>query len=163
MPNTLAEVVGGYRKNGASSSTVRSVPLFFSTATNDGAFWPAPYTSVHERGCFDKAMKAITADAKSSAQAGFVQFSSAACPETGSRKPFPDGGHNCPLKTAQAGFPENPWVLTAAKLYAQQDGSAQSRCYAALWGNGAGSLQNSTAVEHMEIRKPQVAGGVLVI
>ena len=31
-------------------------PVLFTTATNDGAFWPAPYTAKYEFNCFDGAL-----------------------------------------------------------------------------------------------------------
>lgn len=125
--------------------------MLFTTATNDGAFWPAPQTAKHEYGCFE-------AGVSDSAQAAFVQFTKAACIEDNDRKPFPDGGHNCPMKKLDGGRPENWWVLTAIKLYAQQGGSNQSKCYNQLWGNDANSLRNSSDVEKFDIRiRPQTA------
>jgi len=46
MPDDLAEVMG---KN----------PVLFTTATNDGAFWPAPYTAKFEHGCYEKTLAAL--------------------------------------------------------------------------------------------------------
>jgi dienelactone hydrolase len=89
-----------------------NLPMLFTTATNDGAFWPAPQTAKHEYGCFE-------AGVNENAQAAFVQFSADACKEDDDRKPFPDGGHNCPLKKIDAGRPEMWWVLTMLKLYGQ--------------------------------------------
>jgi hypothetical protein len=66
-------------------------PVFFTTAHNDGAFWPAPQTAAHEYGCWKKSM----ADDSVSV---FVEFSKDACIEDHDREPFPDGGHNCPMK-----------------------------------------------------------------
>lgn len=43
MPSDLNDVM---KKN----------PVLFTTATNDGAFWPAPYTAEHEHGCFMKSL-----------------------------------------------------------------------------------------------------------
>lgn len=89
-----------------------NLPMLFTTATNDGAFWPAPKTAQHEYGCFE-------AGVNENAQAAFVQFSTEACKEDDDRKPFPDGGHNCPLKKIDAGRPEMWWVLKMLKLYGQ--------------------------------------------
>ena len=65
----------------------------------------------------------------------FIQFSTAACTEDHARDPFPDGGHNCPMKTEDGGKPEDPWVLVALKLYAQQGGSMDTKCFSLLWGD----------------------------
>ena len=55
------------------------------------------------------------------------------------------------MKVAEGGRPEWPWVLTALKLYAQQDGAASSACYDRLWGN-------STDDTNMSLRQsPDVA------
>jgi hypothetical protein len=43
MPSDLNDVM---KKN----------PMLFTTATNDGAFWPAPLTAKHEHGCFMKSL-----------------------------------------------------------------------------------------------------------
>jgi hypothetical protein len=72
-----------------------------------------------------------------------VQFSTEACAEDGMHPPWTDGGHDCPFKTS----PEAPWVLTALKLYAQQDARRDSACAAMLWGQADGSLQRDPAVE----------------
>ena len=48
----------------------------------------------------------------------FIQFSSDVCEEDNARDPYPDGGHNCPMKIPEGGKPEMPWVLVAMKLYA---------------------------------------------
>lgn len=108
-------------------------PVLFTTATNDGAFWPAPMTAKHELGCFKDSMI-------DGSVAAFAQFSADACTKDGAREPFPDGGHNCPMKFADGGRPETWWVLTAFKLYAQLDGDKGSKCYSMLWGNETDSL-----------------------
>ena len=51
MPKNLAAVMD---KN----------PVLFTTATNDGAFWPAPLTAEHEYGCFNKTLEDISSSAK---------------------------------------------------------------------------------------------------
>ena len=38
------------------AALVKDVPVFFTTATNDAAFWPAPETAKHELGCFNGAL-----------------------------------------------------------------------------------------------------------
>lgn len=111
-------------------------PVIFTTATNDAAFWPAPLTAKHEMGCFEGAKLNGTT-------AAFVQFSASACAEDGKSAPFKDGGHNCPFKPT----PETPWILTALKLYAQQDGLTTSQCSKLLWGDGPGSMGRDTNVE----------------
>jgi len=135
MPSDLREVM---EKN----------PVLFTTATNDGAFWPAPLTAKHEFGCYEKTIEGLSEDAKAHA---FVQFSESACFEDHDRSPFPDGGHNCPMKKLDGGFPENPWVLTAAKLYTHMNGSEDSVCYNMMFGNETFSLQNSVSVEKHDI------------
>ena len=139
-------------------SDLRSVaehyPLLFTTATNDAAFWPAPHTAEHELGCFNGAqLNGTNASA-------FIQFSAAACAEDKKRAPFPDGGHNCPFKNGTSA-PETPWVLTALKLYAQQDGRADSACAARLWGDGAGSLAQDPNVDKLvRFHSPDAEGGL---
>ena len=58
------------------------------------------------------------------------------------------------MKKLNGGRPENPWVLTAAKLYTHMDGATDSKCYEMMWGNEADSLQNSTDVEKFILSKP---------
>ena len=58
--------------------------------------------------------------------------------------PWPDAGHDCPFKTS----PEAPWVLTALKLYAQQEARRDSACAVMLWGTGNDSLARDLAVDH---------------
>merc|ERR1712183_886236 len=55
------------------------MPIVLTTATNDGAFWPAPHTAQHELGCFHKS----TDDTTSKNGALFAQFSSDACADDG--------------------------------------------------------------------------------
>lgn len=94
------------------------VPVLFTTATNDGAFWPAPYTAQHELGCFRSGTVNDTNPAY------FIQFSADACNKDNSHPPFDSSGHDCPFKSGI----EFPWTLTAMKLYAQQGGSKTSNC-----------------------------------
>jgi dienelactone hydrolase len=136
----------------AHNVQVAKVPLLFTTATNDAAFWPAPHTAEHELGCFTKALGGQEVN---DSYAAFGQFSSTACSEDGARKPFPDGGHNCPLKAQIGGQPETRWVLTAAKLYAHLDGIAGSQCYQMMWGSGEGSLSRASEFDHAKV----IAGG----
>eukprot|EP00854_Cymbomonas_tetramitiformis_P015250 gene15250-18037_t len=85
-------------------------PMVFMTATNDGAFWPAPQTAEHELGCFK--------GANVTGPIAFVQYTTDSCKEDHARDPYADEGHTCAFKIA----PETPWVTTAIKLYGQQDG-----------------------------------------
>jgi len=119
-------------------------PLLFTTASNDGAFWPAPYTAKHELGCFT--------GSKVSGPAAFAQFSAEACAEDHASGQWPDAGHNCPFKPSV----ETPWVLRFAKLYAQLGGRADSRCHELIWGSGESSLRSSSALEHSVIVPPAV-------
>jgi len=135
MPSDLREVM---EKN----------PVLFTTATNDGAFWPAPHTAEHEWGCYEKTIDGLSEDAKKHA---FLQFSEAACTEDNDRKPFPDGGHNCPMKKLDGGAPESPWVLTAIKLYTHMDGSEDSMCYKMMFGNETSSIVNSKDIEKFDL------------
>jgi hypothetical protein len=114
-------------------------PVIFTTATNDAAFWPQPYTAEHELGCFNGAKLNGTTSA-------FIQFNAASCAEDKARTPYPDGGHNCPLKFPS---PESPWVLIAMKLYTHMDGNSNSNCADLLWGVGTKSLAKDTNVEHL--------------
>ena len=117
-------------------------PLLMTTATNDGAFLPAPYTAPHEHGCYDKGANGTAA---------FVQFSEAACAEDGAREPLvDDGGHDCPMKI---GVPESPWVLVALKLYLLNDGDPKSTCHALLYGNETTSLRNAPDADLVDIRQ----------
>jgi hypothetical protein len=140
MPSDLAEVM---EKN----------PVLFTTAHNDGAFWPAPYTAEHEHGCYEKTLAALdkTKDVKPHS---FLQFTAAACAEDNDRKPFPDGGHNCPMKKLDGGRPENPWVLNAMKLYTHMEGSEDSMCYKIMYGNETTSMRNSKDIEIHDIHVP---------
>jgi hypothetical protein len=128
-------------------------PLLMTTARNDGAFLPAPLTANHEYSCYQSAIEKD----KSKHMAAFVEFSEEACAEDGDRQPIAkDGGHMCPCKFKNGGGPETPWVLTAAKLYAQKGGSDTSECYRMLWGDSYDSLQNSETVERYDLFKPDV-------
>jgi pimeloyl-ACP methyl ester carboxylesterase len=119
------------------------MPLVLTTATNDGAFWPAPQTATHEYGCYNQST------GSPSKGTAFVQFSQAACEDdgTGGRydRHWSTGGHDCPMKV---GSVETRWVLVAAKLYAQLGGDSSSQCYNMLWGQGADSLGKDNAVKY---------------
>ena len=121
-------------------------PLIFTTATNDGAFWPQPYTAEHELGCFNGANLNGTTSA-------FIQFNAASCDEDKDRSPYPDGGHNCPLKK-YPNTPETPWVLVAMKLYTHMGGSSDSNCADLLWGNGATSLAADSNLDRLVRNHP---------
>jgi len=120
---------------------VDAFPMIFTTATNDGAFWPAPYTAEHELGCFQGGVP----ENSTTHPATFVQYDAVACNEDGMYPPWTDSGHDCPFKTGV----EAPWVLTAAKLYAQQDGNMQSECAKMLYGSGEDSLSKDAHVKQM--------------
>jgi len=116
-------------------------PILFTTATNDSAFWPQPYTAEHELGCFNGAKL-------NSSKSIFVQFNAASCSEDNDRSPYLDSGHNCPLKYFSTN-PESPWVLTTMKLYTHMGGSMVSNCADLLWGKGAKSLSTDSNVEKL--------------
>jgi len=120
-------------------------PTILTTATNDGAFWPAPQTAAHEFGCFTGAIptESVTKPAT------YVEFKNTSCLNDGEGA-FDDSGHDCPFKNGV----EAPWILTAAKLYAQQDGNVDSTCAAMLYGTGITSLPADAAVEKIEYRSP---------
>lgn len=127
------------------------VPVILSTATNDGAFWPAPGTANHEFGCFNKSTK--NSDFK--VETAFVQFSEEACEDDGQGgrydRHWSNGGHDCPMKS---GSVEMPWVIVAAKLYAQLGGDKASKCHAMLWGTDSDSLSQDPAVEAVVTNSP---------
>jgi dienelactone hydrolase len=121
------------------------MPLVLTTATNDGAFWPAPHTAEHEYGCYNQSVGG------SSKGTAFVQFSQAACEDdgTGGRydRHWSTGGHDCPMKQVSV---ETRWVLTAAKLYAQLGGDSSSHCHKMLWGMDSDSIVKDTAVADLK-------------
>jgi len=128
------------------TEVVSAFPTLFTTATNDGAFWPAPQTAKHELGCWQGGVPD-----NGTHPATFVQFKKSACLEDGVNPPgfkFDDSGHDCPFKNGV----ESPWVLTAAKLYAQQGGSTTSKCAEMLYGNGDGSMAKDGQVEQFIVR-----------
>ena len=109
--------------------------MLFTTASNDGAFWPAPMTAAHELGCFHGALDSHSGDLDH--RATFIEFGKSACLEDGARPPFDDSGHDCPFKNGV----ETPWVLTWAKQYGQQGGRADSACAKLMYDAGTpGSL-----------------------
>jgi len=118
------------------------MPVLLTTATNDGAFWPAPHTAEHELGCFQKSTKGLSKGTV------FAQFSSAVCQDDGQggryNRTWSDGGHDCPMGEES---PETQWVLTAAKLYAQFDASTTSACYSRLWGPDAAAAMSKAGIE----------------
>ena len=59
------------------------------------------------------------------------------------------------MKKEDGGKPEAPWVLVALKLYAQQDGSASSKCHDLLWGDSTDSLRNSPWTDKVDVRMPK--------
>jgi len=121
-------------------------PVLLTTSTNDGAFWPVPYTALHEYGCWKNSMM----DGKSVSV--FIQFNKDECTDD-TYTLASDGGHNCPLKTKNGGKPENPWVLVALKLYAQHGGSMNSMCHKLLWGDTDHSLSKSPWTDKIDFRK----------
>lgn len=136
------------------------MPFLLTSATNDGAFWPAPYTAEHELGCFHESTdKSSTKDSTA-----YMQFSEAACTDDGKggryNRKWSNGGHDCPMKNPT---PETPWVLTAVKLYTQLGGSTSSKCHDMLWGSGADSLQKDPAVEKSVINAPSSAAASSVL
>ena len=85
--------------------------------------------------------------------ATFVQFSAAACNEDGAHPPWTDSGHDCPFKSGV----ESPWILTAAKLYAQQAGRLDSHCAQMLYGTAEDSLQHDPQIEKIVFKgKPSM-------
>lgn len=120
----------------------RKTPLLFTSATNDGAFWPAPLTAQHELGCFQ--------GSKLRGPAAFAQFSGEACKEDHKSAPWTDGGHNCPFKPSV----ETPWVLRFMKLYTHLGADANSNCYKIMWGIGPDSLQKSSSLDHAVVILP---------
>merc|ERR1712083_655395 len=136
------------------------MPFLLTTATNDGAFWPAPKTAEHELGCFHKS----TDDSQSKDSTAFAQFSAAACADDGKGgrydRKWSDGGHDCPMNHESV---ETQWVLATAKLYAHVGGSASSKCYEMLWGEGADSLQKALTVEKVVVNPPTAFEDTLVV
>lgn len=142
------------------TTATAKMPVLLTTATNDGAFWPAPHTAEHELGCFHKA----TDDSASKASTAFAQFNATACADDGKGgrydRKWSNGGHDCPMKEHSV---ETVWVLVAAKLYAQLDGDASSQCHAMLWGSQPNSLQKDPAVEKYVINAPKGADNTIVM
>jgi len=127
-----------------------NMPLVLTTATNDGAFWPAPSTALHEYGCYNKSLDS------SSKGTAFAQFLADVCQDdhTGERydRHWSTGGHDCPMRVDS---PETEWVLVAAKLYAQLDGDTSSHCHEMLWGVESDSLQKNLALEKFKVNAAQ--------
>lgn len=110
-------------------------PMLYTTATNDGAFWPAPGTANHEMGCFN--------GSKLEGPAAFMQFTAEACKETNKSQPWAEEGHDCSFKPNV----DTPWVVRILKLYAQQDGDLKSQCASLLWNNGASGPKGDPNVD----------------
>ncbi|GMH47667.1 hypothetical protein TL16_g00117 [Triparma laevis f. inornata] len=135
-------------KSATLLSVAEAMPVVFTTATNDGAFWPAPHTAEHEYGCFKKSVGDIeNKNEVNIKNAAFIQFNAQVCEQDGEREPVvKDGGHNCPMKRIGGGYPEFSAVLTAAKLYGHLDGDQDSQCYEQLYGESGIKFQNITGV-----------------
>jgi len=133
------------------------MPVVLTTATNDGAFWPAPHTAEHELGCFQKSTTTKVG------HTAFAQFSAAACADdgTGGRydRKWSTGGHDCPMRKVS---PETEWVLVASKLYAQLGGVATSQCYSMLWGTGKTSLKEDPDAEKTIINSGRDSSALVV-
>ncbi|GMH63662.1 hypothetical protein TrST_g288 [Triparma strigata] len=129
-------------------SVAEAMPVVFTTATNDGAFWPAPYTAEHEYGCFKKSVGEVEdRNDVNIKNAAFIQFNADVCAEDGEREPVvKDGGHNCPMKRMGGGEPEFSAVLSAAKLYGHLGGDSNSVCYERLYGESGIKGLNITDV-----------------
>lgn len=117
-------------------------PVLYTTATNDGAFWPAPATAKHELGCFN--------GSKLSGPAVFLQFSAQACAETNRSMPWPEKGHDCSFKPNV----DPPWVLRMLKLYAQRDGDLKSHCASLIWTASSGSPKDDPHVDKAVVIPP---------
>lgn len=131
------------------------MPFIMHTASNDKAFDVlGSKTPVKELKCFTKSTDG--SDSKDSTI--FAKFSADVCQDDGQGgrpgRSWSNGGHDCPMLSAS---PETQWVLVAAKLYAQLDGDASSRCHAMLWGNGSDSLQQDAAIEQNIVNVPSAA------
>jgi len=135
----------------------RDHPMVLTTATNDGAFWPAPYTAEHEYGCYNQSLDSATKGTI------FAQWSADVCQDdgTGGRfgRKWSTGGHDCPMRVHSV---ETPWVLAAAKLYGQLGGDSSSSCHAMLWGVGPDSLSKFKGAEHFEINVAKAPESVVV-
>jgi hypothetical protein len=131
------------------------MPVIFTTATNDGAFWPAPYTAKHELGCYLKAFGEDDDGEWDGEDSVFVQFNEEVCGEDGEREPIvKDGGHNCPMKYMEGGKPEMTLLLKAAKLYGHMEGDKESKCYGLIYGKEdvEGSLLQLNQTDVLEFR-----------
>jgi len=127
------------------------MPVFLTTATNDGAFWPAPHTAEHEYGCFKKSVGDDTEWGGKPAL--FAQWNSDACAEDGEREPVvKDGGHNCPMKRVDGGLPEMSLLLKVVKLYGQMGGDEESDCYRGVYGEGEGTLRGGNMTDVLDFR-----------
>jgi len=102
-----------------------SMPVLLTTATNDGAFRPAPGTANKEYDCV------TNGGVSDSGKSVFIEFSKNACQSDDMVPPYDDGGHDCPFKFGV----ETPWVMTWLKLYLHHDGSTDSMCHQMIWNN----------------------------
>ncbi len=127
-----------------------SHPVIFTTAKNDGAFWPAPLTSKFEYGCFEKAVGTTDEPDENIFPIVFSSYDEDVCAEDGEREPtVKDGGHNCPMKNAGAEF---ELAIAAFKLYAQLGGDANTKCYNMIYGSSDESLSMANTTDVLDIR-----------
>jgi len=124
-------------------------PILFSTASNDGAFQPEPWTAKWEYGCYSGAWWEKKQRQFPSA---FVQYSNKSCHVPGAPKlpKLIDGliGHGCPCLPNS---PETPWVLRHLKLYGQLQGKKDSKCFEMLWGHGQDSLRHAVTADKVDV------------
>ena len=128
-------------------------PLLFTTATNDGAFWPAPHTAEHEYGCYLKSV-GESDDTGNLHPLAFVQFNADVCAEDGNREPLiEDSGHMCVSKNVVDGVaPEFEWLIKAVKLFGQLGGDEKSVCYSMIYGEESNSLKMANETDVLDIR-----------
>jgi len=122
---------------------LQSTPFLLTTATNDGAFRPAPNTAEEELACFTGG---IDLSSNTSTAAVFAQFTEESC--LGGLGE--ENGHCCPLGDWED--PQWPWVLRAMRLYAHQGGSLKTLCADVYLGNSAQSLRESRDIERTVFR-----------
>lgn len=131
---------------------LQSTPFLLTTATNDGAFRPAPNTAAEELACFTGGMNLSST---TSTDAVFAQFTEESC--LGGLGE--ENGHCCPLGddweytlTGSNPDPQWPWVIRAMRLYAQQGGNLNTECADLYLGNGGQSLSESRDIERSVFR-----------
>lgn len=122
-------------------------PILMTTAQNDGAFQPAPWTAKWEYGCFSGAWWEKEQREFPSA---FVQFSNKSCEIPIHLPKILDGlvGHGCPCLPDS---PETPWVLRHLKLYGMLKGNKASKCHEMLWGHGPDSLRHASTANKVDV------------